>query len=331
VSMLIAAINNGFKRKAQEKAVLATVEAYRSAMLSFSGMHNLDVWYAHMDIETAIQDLGSQLKSKMAKRTEKTLAKARTRDSMSAFSKLTHAVNGHVRIADQSPLIVPIDQMVDDGERDEMLEGLHQLVRSYRETLEFDRRVLLEQFELADFARKVVGVGSVGTRAWIALMLGRDGQDPLFLQMKEAEASVFEGFLGPSQFSNHGERVVVGQRLMQASSDIFLGWLHVTSALDGQERDFYGRQLKDWKGSAEIERMVPKGLPMYGRLCGWTLARAHARSGDRIAIAAYLGTGASFDRAILEFSNAYAEQNERDYQELKKAVASGRIVAQEGL
>jgi uncharacterized protein (DUF2252 family) len=224
------------------------------------------------------------------------------------------SVDGRVRIVDQSPLIVPIDKLVSGGEHDEMYERLRQLFRGYRETLEFDRRLLLEQFELADSARKVVGVGSVGTRAWIALMLGRDGQDPLFLQMKEAEASVLEEFLGASEFSNHGERVVAGQRLMQASSDIFLGWLHVESGIDGQARDFYGRQLKDWKGSAEIEQMIPKGLAIYGKLCGWTLARAHARSGDRVAIAAYLGHGASFDRAILEFSNAYAEQNERDYE-----------------
>jgi uncharacterized protein (DUF2252 family) len=212
-----------------------------------------------------------------------------------------------------------------------MFEALHELVRSYRETLEFDRRILLEQFELTDFARKVVGVGSVGTRAWIALMLGRDGGDPLFLQLKEAEASVLEEFLGPSEFSNHGERVVVGQRLMQASSDIFLGWLHVDSGLDGRSRDFYGRQLKDWKGSAETEQMVPLGMATYGKVCGWTLARAHARSGDRIAIAAYLGAGNSFDRAILEFSESYAEQNDRDYTELQTAVKSGAITAQTGL
>jgi hypothetical protein len=250
---------------------------------------------------------------------------------MSAFSKLTHVVDGRVRIVDQSPLIVPLEGFATGRERDEMLKELQNLVGRYGESLEPDRRVLLDQFELSDFARKVVGVGSVGTRAWIALMLGRDGEDPLFLQIKEAEASVMEEFLGPSEFSNHGERVVIGQRLMQAASDIFLGWLNVESPLDGKERDFYGRQLKDWKGSAEIERMVPKGMSMYGQLCGWTLARAHARSGDRIAIASYLGDGPSFDRAILEFSNAYAEQNERDYQALSAAVKSRRIVAQEGL
>ena len=177
----------------------------------------------------------------------------------------------------------------------------------------------------------MVGVGSVGTRAWIALLLGRDGQDPLFLQMKEAEASVLEELLGPSEFSNHGQRVVTGQRLMQASSDIFLGWLHVASGLDEKPRDFYSRQLKDWKGSAEIEQMVPKGMAAYGKLCGWTLARAHTRSGDRIAIAAYLGNSDTFDRAILEFSKAYAEQNDLDYQALAAAVKSGRITAQTGL
>jgi uncharacterized protein (DUF2252 family) len=331
VSMLIAAINNGYAVKDQERVVLSTVKAYRNAMASFAGMSNLDVWYAHMDIESTLKELGSQLKPHMAKRTAKTLAKARTRDSMSAFSKLTETVDGRVRFVDQSPLIVPIDQLVSDHERDEMYEGLHQLLRGYRSTLEFDRRVLLEQFELVDFARKVVGVGSVGTRAWIALMLGRDGQDPLILQMKEAEASVFEAVLGASEYSNHGERVVTGQRLMQASSDILLGWLHVDSGIDGQARDFYGRQLKDWKGSAEVEQMVPKGMATYGKLCGWTLARAHARSGDRIAIAAYLGGGSSFDRAVLRFSNAYAEQNQRDYQELTAAVASRRIVARPGL
>jgi uncharacterized protein (DUF2252 family) len=331
VSMLIAAINNGFSVKDQERAVLSTVESYRSAMHGFAVMNNLDVWYAHMDVETTIGQFGAQLKPGMAKRTAKTLAKARTRDSMAAFSKLTETVDGRVRIVDQSPLIVPLAQLAAEAAPDELFEGLHQLLRDYRMSLEFDRRELLEQFELADFARKVVGVGSVGTRAWIALMLGRDGQDPLFLQMKEAEESVFESVLGPSGFSNHGERVVVGQRLMQAASDIFLGWLHVKSGIDGQSRDFYVRQLKDWKGSAEIEQMVPKGLAMYGQLCGWTLARAHARTGDRIAIAAYLGGNSSFDRAVLEFSNAYAEQNARDYKALSEAVASGRIEAQTGL
>jgi uncharacterized protein (DUF2252 family) len=330
-SMLIAARDNDFAVKEQDRIVLETVAQYRSTMIDFAAMKNLDVWYAHLDIEKALAELGSQLKPEMVKRTEKALAKARTKDSMAAFAKLTHVVEGEAQIIAEPPLIVPLADLAKGTEREEMFEGLRELVRSYRETLEHDRRVLLEEFRLTDFARKVVGVGSVGTRAWIALMMGRDGQDPLFLQMKEAEASVLEEFLGPSEFDNHGERVVAGQRLMQASSDIFLGWLRVESGLDGQTRDFYGRQLKDWKGSAEIERMIPDGLVTYGRLCGWTLARAHARSGDRIAIAAYLGKGSAFDRAMVEFSRAYAEQNERDYKALADAVESGRIVAETGV
>src|SRR5205807_9003171 len=196
----------------------------------------------------------------------------------------------------QSPLIVPIRALATGTEREDVFDQLHKLLRAYRRTLEFDRRVLLEQFELMDFARKVVGVGSVGTRAWIALLFGRDRDDPLFLQMKEAEESVLEEHVGKSQFKNHGQRVVTGQWLMQATSDIFLGWLHVKAGLDGLARDFYVRQLKDWKGSAEIEQMVPRGMTAYGKLCGWTLARAHARSGDRIALAAYLGGSSAFDR-----------------------------------
>jgi uncharacterized protein (DUF2252 family) len=331
VSMLIAARDNDFAAKHQDRIVLETVESYRTAMADFASMNNLDVWYAHLEVESALQEFGSQLTPKGVKRTEKLLAKARTKDSMAAFSKLTRLVDGEARIVAEPPLIVPIDDLVEGKERDEMFDGLQELVRSYRETLEHDRRVLLEEFRLTDFARKVVGVGSVGTRAWIALLLGRDDQDPLLLQMKEAEESVLEEFLGPSEFENHGERVVTGQRLMQATSDIFLGWLHVETGVDGKDRDFYGRQLKDWKGSAETEQMLPTGMAAYGRLCGWTLARAHARSGDRIAIASYLGKGSTFDRAILEFSRAYAEQNESDYKALAAAVKSGKITAETGL
>jgi uncharacterized protein (DUF2252 family) len=330
VSMLIAAINNRHAVKDQERAVLATVEAYRSAMHDFAAMNNLDIWYAHLEIDAALRELRSRLKAKMVKRTEKTLAKARTRDSMMAFSKLTEEVDGRVKIVDQSPLVVPISLLA-DRERDELFDGLRLLLDGYRDTLQPNRRVLLEQFELADVARKVVGVGSVGTRAWIALMLGRDGADPLFLQVKEAEASVLEEFVGSSEFSNHGERVVVGQRLMQGATDILLGWFHIDSGFDGAARDFYVRQLKDWKGSAEIEQLGAPGLAMYGELCGWTLARAHARSGDPIAVAAYLGGTDSFARAILEFSNAYAEQNQRDYRTLTNAVTSGKIAAETGL
>jgi uncharacterized protein (DUF2252 family) len=330
-SMLIAARDNGFANKDQDRIVLDTVRMYRETMRKFAAMSNLEVWYACFEIEGFVRQFGDQFKRRQIERTEKAMAKARTKDSMQALSKLAQRVNGRVEIVDQAPLIVPIRALVSDDDRPDLLEELGKLLRKYRQTLEHDRRVLLDQFELADFARKVVGVGSVGTRAWIALLFGRDRDDPLFLQMKEAEASVLEDFAGKSQFSNHGQRVVTGQRLMQAVSDIFLGWVRVDAGLDGMTRDFYGRQLRDWKGSAEIEQMVPEGLATYGRLCGWTLARAHARTGDRIAIASYLGSGSAFDRAIVEFSKAYADQNESDYKRLAKAVKSGQIAAQTGL
>jgi uncharacterized protein (DUF2252 family) len=333
VSMLIAARDNGYRVKDQDQIVLDTVSQYRTAMREFAAMKNLEVWYSRIEIERLLQERAADLQPRAVKRTEKALDKARTRDSISAFAKLTHVVDGEPRIVDQSPLIVPLEVLAKTSglDRDAVLEDLRELVRSYRESLEFDRRVLMEEFRLTDFARKVVGVGSVGTRAWIALFFGRDLDDPLFVQLKEAEASVFEEVLAPSEFSNHGERVVAGQRLMQASSDILLGWLHVESPLDGKPRDFYGRQLKDWKGSVEIDQLVPEGMTIYGRLCGWTLARAHARSGDRIAIGSYLGKADTFDRAILEFSRAYADQNEHDYKLLADAAKAGRITVQTGL
>ena len=232
---------------------------------------------------------------------------------MTAFSKLTRVVDGEPQIVSDPPLIERIHDLAPGREGEALTQELHELLRRYRQTLQTDRRVLLEEFRLVDLARKVVGVGSVGTRAWIALMLGRDEHDPLFLQFKEAQSSVLEEFTAKSQYANHGERVVAGQHLMQASSDIFLGWLHVESGIDGQARDFYGRQLKDWKGSFETEGALPKGMTIYGQTCGWTLARAHARSGDRIAIAAYLGQSDAFDRAIADFSEAYADQNQHDY------------------
>ena len=331
-SMMIAARDDGFGVKDQERIVLATASEYRTAMRTFAGMKNLEVWYAHLEIEAALDRYGPQLRGKGVQRTEKALAKARTRDSMQAFSKLTERVNGRAEIVDQSPLIVPIRALDPEIDPEVVFGQLRRLLSAYRRTLQYDRRILLEQFELVDFARKVVGVGSVGTRAWIGLLFGKDGEDPLFLQMKEAEASVLEEYLGKSEFSNHGERVVTGQRLMQATSDIFLGWVKVPSSpLDGQARHFYGRQLRDWKGSAEIERMIPEGMAVYGKLCGWTLARAHARSGDRIAIASYLGGGTAFDRACVEFSRAYADQNERDYERLAEAARTGRIAALTGL
>ena len=330
-SMLIAARDNGFRAKEQDRIVLDTVGRYRTAMAEFAGMKNLEVWYSHLDIESVLQEFASQFKPKLVKRAEKQLAKARTKDSMTAFSKLTEVVDGKPRIVDQSPLIVPA-RAARQRRRVRAAVG-HAAGGAAR--LPRDARVRPPRAARGvrvDRPRAQGGRGRERRHARVdRAVLGRDGQDPLFLQVKEADASVLEEFLGPSEFSNHGERVVVGQRLMQATSDIFLGWLHVDAGLDGKPRDFYGRQLKDWKGSAEIEQMVPKAMATYGKLCGWTLARAHARSGDRIAIAAYLGNGDSFDRAIVEFSKAYADQNDRDYQALAAAVKSGRITAETGL
>ena len=314
--------------------MLDTVNEYRLGDAASSRRWaNLEVWYAHLEIESTLQKFSGQLKAKQVKAAEKQVAKARTRDSHAAFSKLTELVDGKARIVDQSPLIVPITKLAADEAADEIFEELRPPhSRLPGSSLQSDRRVLLEAFELQDFARKVVGVGSVGTRAWIALLMGRDSSDPLFLQIKEAEASVLEPFLGPSEYANHGERVVTGQRLMQAASDIFLGWLHVDAGIDGVSRATSTcASSRTGRRSAAIEEMTPRGMATYGRLCGWTLARAHARSGDRIAIASYLGAGDTFDRAMLEFSKAYAERNERDYNALADAVKSGRIAAETGL
>ena len=262
----------------------------------------------------------SELQARQRKMVDKGLAKARTRDSMQEVAKLTRMVDGRPRIISDPPLLVPIDELMPSGTDNASIEAAYSgIVAKYRRTLETDRRYLLDQYQYGDLARKVVGVGSVGTRCWIVLMLGRDESDPLFLQVKEAEASVLSRFVGVSKYKNQGQRVVAGQRLMQAGSDIFLGWHHVEAGLDGQPRDFYVRQLRDWKFSIEIEALQPAGLRLYATLCGWTLARAHARSGDRIAIAAYLGGSDVFDRAVTSFAAAYADQNERDYQSLVEA------------
>jgi uncharacterized protein (DUF2252 family) len=331
-SLEVAARDNGFTGKDRREIVTASVARYRQAMRNFAGMTDLDVWYAHVDMEQMRAQFDSQLKARQRKLVDKGLAKARTRDSMQELAKLTHLVDGRPRIISDPPLIVPIDELLPKHEDLAGLQAqLADLLIKYRRTLETDRRFLLEQFEFCDMARKVVGVGSVGTRCWIILMLGRDESDPLFLQVKEAERSVLSNFVGASKYSNQGQRVVAGQRLMQASSDIFLGYQRTEAGLDGRPRDFYVRQLRDWKFSAPVETMVPRGMRMYGELCGWTLARAHARSGDRIAIAAYLGGSDVFDKAITQFAAAYADQNERDYNALVDAVASGRITAERDL
>ena len=329
-SFEIAARDRGFA-DAQRTAIVRTcAETYRTAMAGFAAQPNLAVFYASLDIDQAIAQYRSTVPAKVAKRADKNVAKARTKDSMQAFNRLTHEVNGEPRIVSDPPLIERAAELLPPEAAQQLSEWFHGRLRDYRRTLETDRRRLLEQYRFVDLARKVVGVGSVGTRAWIALLLGRDNQDPLFLQFKEAQPSVLEAFAGRSDYRNAGHRVVAGQRLMQAAGDIFLGWMRVTG-VDDLERDYYVRQLRDWKGSAEIETMVPKGMTIYARLCGWTLARAHARSGDPIAIAAYLGKGDAFDRAIAAFSAVYADRNEADYALLKEAVASGRVSAEVGL
>jgi hypothetical protein len=294
-------------------------------------MTNLEVWYATADMDLLRQQNPAQLKARQRKAVDKGLAKARTKDSMQAVDKLTHMVDGKPKIIADPPLIVPADQLIPDEIDRKRFEGLiSDLVAGYRRTLETDRRYLLEQYEFCDMAHKVVGVGSVGTRCWIVLMLGRDTGDPLFLQVKEAQDSVLCRYVGSSKYSNQGQRVVAGQRLMQAASDIFLGWQRVPTE-DNGHRDFYVRQLRDWKFSLDVGAMIPRGLRVYGQLCGWTLARAHARSGDRIAIAAYLGGSDAFDQAITQFAAAYADQNAKDHEALLAAVKSGRIMAESDL
>jgi uncharacterized protein (DUF2252 family) len=365
-SFLIAGRNNGFAKADARAAAMAAVAAYREAMAEFAKMPTMDIWYAHFDedrfkqtIQDALQAETSAAvkkekdekdkkdkKAKAAKkeqkdpkqakvakeavrRAEKNLAKAHTRDSLQALSKLAEQVDGQYRIVSQPPVIVPArDLAATYGlAPDDVMPVLHHRFRAYRATLPDDRRKLLERFEIVDAARKVVGVGSVGTRAFIVLLQGRDAQDPLFLQIKEATASVLEASLPRSRYRQHGERVVQGQRMMQAASDIFLGW---TKGLD-TSRHFYWRQLRDMKGSALVELMAPATLRYYAQMCGWTMARAHARSGDPVAMAEYLGQDDAFDRSITDFSERYADQNEQDYEQFVEAIKSGRLEATEGV
>ncbi len=331
-SLEVAARGNGFPAKQRREIVTAAVARYRHAIRDFAGMTNLQVWYARADVDQVRAQLDPRFQARQIKVVEKGMAKARTNDSMRGLAKLTRMVDGQPRILSDPPLLVPIDELIPAGTgRTALVSQLTGLIASYRRTLETDRRYLLEQFEFCDMARKVVGVGSVGTRCWIILMLGRDDADPLFLQVKEAQESVLSRFVGASKYANQGQRVVAGQRLMQAASDIFLGWQRIQAGLDGQTRDFYVRQLRDWKFSLDIEAMIPAGMRLYGELCGWTLARSHARSGDRIAIASYLGNADVFDKAVANFAAAYADQNERDHQALVDAVAAGRITAERGV
>ena len=322
-SFAVAGRDRGFDAKRRQSINRAVTRSYREGIRGLAGSTNLDLWYSRIDLDEIARLTAQRATGKQLKRFERNVAKAQSKDSMKAFAKLTEIVDGEPRIASDPPLIVPIEDVVSGEEQAELLRGA---IRTYRRTLTTDRRSLLERFRYVHAARKVVGVGSVGTRAWIVLMLGRDEQDPLFLQFKEAEASVLEPFLGKSTFNNHGQRVVEGQRLTQAASDIMLGWIRVTD-LDGVSRDFYMRQLWDGKGSAVVETMNPQAMTMYAELCGHALAMAHARSGDAIAIGSYLGAGDSFDRALASFAEAYADQNERDYVALREAVASGRVAA----
>jgi uncharacterized protein (DUF2252 family) len=326
-SMEIAGRDNDHPAPKRRATVLATVAAYRRAMRELAGLTALEVWYAHGDVSAVLARYDAQLKRRTRKRVHHTAEKAQTKDNLGSLGRFAGMADGGPRIVPDPPVIVPVDDIVDGAN---VAGEMHKLLRTYRTSLASDRRVLFDRYRFADMARKVVGVGSVGTRSWMVLMLGDDPQDPLFLQAKEAGASVLESFVGPSEFDNAGQRVVVGQRLMQAASDIFLGWIRLTG-LDGRRRDFYVRQLRDWKGSAAIETMGPSALRMYGEVCGWTLARAHARTGDRIAIASYLGSGNAFEQAVAEFADAYADQNESDYAALLKEIRHSRIEAETGL
>jgi uncharacterized protein (DUF2252 family) len=317
-SIAIAGRERGFSAKERDRAVCGAVGSYRNSIRRFAGMRNIDVWYSRLDVEPVLEVLRSQMDENRLRRVEQGLAKARGKDSLRALRKLTHEVDGELRIVSDPPFITPIEDL---AEAADAMSRLGLILDAYRESLTDDRRHLIGSYGYVHAARKVVGVGSVGTRAWIVLLLGKDSDDPLFLQAKEAQVSVLEPYAGQSPYSNHGRRVVEGQRLMQAASDVFLGWV-ATKGLDEERRCFYVRQLWDGKGSVEIERLSPSDLAIYGTLCGEALARAHARSGERVAISSYLGKGKSFDKALASFAEAYADQNERDFQRVKESVAS---------
>ena len=329
-SMVIAARNRGLSSKQSRQIALATAAEYRTSMREYAKLSNLELWYRRI----GSADMRDRFRQELGDRGERALdaavAKAMTKDRMRALSKLTCRVDGELRFQSNPPLLVPVEELVPNAMEQDITEFVQGVLRSYRRTLQEDRRRLVDTYRYVHLARKVVGVGSVGTRAWVVLMMGVDEADPLILQVKEAQPSVLEPVLRKSEFSNCGQRVVSGQRMMQTASDIFLGW-HRTPGVDGVVRDFYVRQLWDWKASANVDTFDGPALTAYGRLCATTLARAHGRSGDRIAIAAYLGGGDDFDRAIAEFSLAYADQNDADYAALKAAVADGRIPVETGI
>jgi hypothetical protein len=323
-SFEIAARAREFDRKTRVRIVEGTARAYRAAMSANAGHGNLHLYYARLDEASVHQIWDARLGPEASRRFQKNLAKSRGKDSLRALSKLTTPVDGERRIMSDPPLIVRLEDLLPADVATQTRATLHEWFRGYRQSLQPDRRRLLESYELVDVARKVVGVGSVGTRCWIAYMQGRDDGDPLFLQIKEAQASVLEPYVGASTYQNHGRRVVEGQRLTQSASDIFLGWDRA-AGLSGDEHDFYVRQLWDGKMSAQIDLMEPGTLEVYGEICASTLARAHARSGDAIAIASYLGTKPVFDRAVTEFASAYAEQNQRDYEVVVAAIDAGEL------
>jgi uncharacterized protein (DUF2252 family) len=328
-SFAVAGRDRAFGAKQRNSINLTVGQSYREAMMAFAEMRALDLWYARLDVEQMAKAWATRGTAKQLKRLDRNVAKARTKDHLRAYDRLTRVVDGRQRIISDPPLIVPIEELLPSDER--IVEDLvRSVIRSYRRSLSSDRRRLLERFRYADAARKVVGVGSVGTRAWIVLMLGNDDSDPLLLQLKEAEPSVLEPYLGTSKSAQHGQRVVEGQRLMQAASDIMLGWCRIADG-GGATRDYYIRQLWDGKASAIVEAMEPSAMTAYAEICGWTLAHAHARSGDAVAIAAYMGSGDKFDRALASFAEAYADQNERDYAAFGDAIDSGRITAETGL
>jgi uncharacterized protein (DUF2252 family) len=325
-SFAVAGRELGFKRSERREPVTTAGREYREEMHRLAAERSIDVWYERLDVET-IERYRDMITQKEAKNFDKAVAKAENKNSLRALTKLTRRQGDELRIVSDPPLIVPLAEFVRKDEVEEMSARMVSFLDRYRGTLQPDIRHLADRYRYVDAAHKVVGVGSVGTRCWIVLLLGRDSDDPLFMQVKEAGPSVLAPFMRGGRYKQQGRRVVEGQRLMQAASDILLGWLTVEQGYDGGRRDFYVRQLWDGKGSAEIERMTPHTMALYAQLCGWTLARAHARSGDRIAIASYLGSGDKFDKAICDFAEAYADQNERDYETFAKAVDSGRLEA----